>query len=38
VYDLGGRLLSEHLLGGNYKRAYIYLNDIPVGLVWNQNE
>jgi YD repeat-containing protein len=38
VYDLGGRLLSENLLGGNYKRAYIYLNDIPVGLVWNQNE
>ena len=32
-YDTGGRLIAESDSAGNLKREYIYLGDIPVGVV-----
>lgn len=32
VYDLSGRLLAETTPTGQYKRAYLYLGDQPVGM------
>jgi len=32
-YDTRGRLIAESDLGGNSRREYIYLGDIPVGAV-----
>ena len=32
-YDTGGRLIAESNSAGNLKREYIYLGDIPVGVV-----
>jgi YD repeat-containing protein len=32
-YDLGGRLISETDSNGSVKREYIYLGDVPIGVV-----
>ena len=32
-YDTGGRLIAETDAGGTLRREYIYLGDIPVGVV-----
>lgn len=32
IYDLAGHLIAETTLTGQYKRAYLYLGDIPVGM------
>ena len=32
IYDLAGRLLAETTPTGQYKRAYLYLGDQPVGM------
>lgn len=33
VYDTRGKLISENDSGGTLKREYLYLGDIPVGVV-----
>jgi YD repeat-containing protein len=32
VYDLAGHLIAETTPTGQYKRAYLHLGDIPVGM------
>jgi YD repeat-containing protein len=34
TYDLQGRLLAENHTYGVYKRAYLYLHDMPVGMIF----
>ena len=38
TYDLAGRLIAENHTYGVYKRAFVYLNELPVAMLFSSDD